>query len=1091
MKWQFKVLLFLIILFVSQGMLAYSVEDLWIVEVVVNEDYTSRQIIEALVLQKNIFLPVTTVANLLEIPVNVDYLGGKLTFQRPGDQAVVYINSIDNEILVLGKELKAASQIYHIAGDFYLSGKDLSRLMDAQLVYNQLNLNLKIQTEHLVKGDKTEFNPFTENLEIEKELSTPAFSISNIQYNLTAGWQKTDRLRECDWGLDDWLLSDQQHEKEVLEEWRTQLNLGIKGTIYDWKYQLGSVVSKKTFEDLVAEIDQILLTYDLERAFFQLGTLNVQTEETVILEKTAYNGMQFGSWVSPLMRSNGNIIQVRGKAEAGSTVTLYVNGWKRGVVQVAEDEKYWFRDVVLYVQKRANELKIVMERSNGIIEEEYRYIAVSESIIDQGELNYLGQIGQRESQEKPYLVNGISYWGATSNTTLGMAWYGEFRKADLSNLFNYNAIRVNQRLGANNLVKGLFYQIGSNKGQGSTEDIGYLLNYDFQDKDTLFGLMYHKEGEQYHVEESERLKPLYVYKAYYLEDITPESFLQGKFTRYQLIQDPRQQEDNYELGFNVEKEDWLGMLGVNHNVIWPEDLVTNTYRSSISYHLLPELDLTNELEYRVQCNEEQRMEQMDVGIFGTYEFKDHQYTLGVNWDKNIDQDTDQWHYNLGWSKGWNLQKDRYLHTRLNYNLTEGDNHHSQKIPLKIGYTEAFLNDVTLNVNYLASWEKNADSEGIEHEITLSIEGACNFFGGKLVSTSPLSVGNQIGLVSGIVFQDSNRNGQYDSGEVLLAGIPVRLGTRVQFSDQKGEFTFKNITVGTYTLGFDYQRLPIELTPSLPNKKITVVANGETIEKLGVYVVGTVDGFVKIENAKLQGNSLKGIKIVAEPGGYSTLTDQSGYYFFDQLPAGKYRISLERASLPDWVIERFPQDNLYEIDITDLGEYITGIDFLLDSKAEFFKKDSDTLTEDIKIDRITAINQIPTDNFKNTADLLIIDLEKSRAIYAETELELTPFVCRDSNGVIWFPLRAIFSAFQAGVYWKSSQKQIHILSEDREIIIHREEAYAQINGKKVALENKILIDNCYSFITAEDLKKLGFQLRVENNVIYIQQKDENK
>ena len=1096
MKWQFGLLLFCIILLLPIKITAYSERDLWLVEVVVNEDYATGQVVDALVLEKDIFLPVITVANLLQIPVDVDFEAGRLTFERPGDMAAVYINIEGQEILVAGNSLKNSSQIYNIAGDFYLCGENLGRLMDVQVKYDEMNLLFEIQSKHLAKGgEKEEINPFNTNPEETKETIIP-FSISQIQYNLTAEWSKREGLSEANLGFNNWSdnTSPQDEEKDVIEEWETKLSLDMKGTIYDWKYDFGSVFSKGNEEDTAAEIDQLLLTYDMDRAFFQLGTLSVKNEEMLVLEDTSYNGVFLGSRVSPLMKSAGNIIQVRGDAETGSTVTLYVNGWKRGVIKVKEDGKYLFRDIILFENKRANELKLVVEKPNGLIEEEYRYIAVSEGIINKGEVNYIGQIGQlSEGQEKPYLLNGIAYWGATQNTTLGMAWYGEI--ADQTSLFNYNSITINQRINKNNLIKGLLYQIESREVDEKERDMGYKINYDYRDKDTMAGLMYHKEGEQYHVEEDERVEQLEVYKAFFVEDITPECFLEGNLTRYQLIEDPEQQEDVYQLNLKVEKDRWIGMVGVNRNISWKEDIETNTYSGSMTYHLLPELELTNELEYQIQLKDEEEVNQINIGIAGIYDFNESQYTMGVNWDRSIDQDIEQWHYNLGWSRGWDLDKNRYLNTALSYNLTDGDNLNSQKVPINLGYTQTFANDLNLNLDYLGSWEKIDESERIEHKLTLSLEGAFNFFGGKIVSTSPYGIGTQIGIVSGIVYKDSNRNGQYDLGEVALAGIPVKLGTRIQFSGENGEFVFKNITAGTHTLGFDYNQLPIELTPTLPDQKIKVEANGEAKKELGLYVVGTADGVVTINNANLiPDHSLAGVKIMAEPGGYSTITDQSGYYFFDHLPAGQYRISLDMESLPEWAI---PGDKkVYEVVITEKGEYFNGIDYLLNVKAEFLEKHRENDTEKIKIDNNNGDKHLQHINLVTKEDdlgknILTIDLENRKAKYNGTELELKPFVYRDSNGVLWLPLRPIFKAFGAGVYWNGSLKQIHILDKNQKILLDVKYNYTEINGEKVTGQNEIVIKDGFSYLSEKELKKLGFEVGLENNVIYIKKNDTNK
>src|SRR5690554_6692941 len=340
--------------------------------------------------EDNIFLPLLVSGNIFEIEINVDYEQGILSFERPGDRSLVYMD-IENDcalILVDGKEIEP-EPVYNITGDYYLDSSCIEELMDLEIQYDPLLLQLLVESEHLYKEDQEngQFFPFTISEEEEKEEGTvEPFSLSNITYRWLANREENQTR----------LYYDEDIESEKSSHWDSALSLNARGTIYDWKYDLKSTVRVEDEEESTIELDRAVLTYDMDRAIFKFGTLHVLQEENLELSEDNYLGFSLGSRVSPLMQNNGNLIQIEGEAETGSTVVLYLNGIKMGTERVASKEKYRFRDIVLFELERANEIKLVIQKPNGQEEEKYRYLAVSDGILNKGEVNYLAQAGRAD-----------------------------------------------------------------------------------------------------------------------------------------------------------------------------------------------------------------------------------------------------------------------------------------------------------------------------------------------------------------------------------------------------------------------------------------------------------------------------------------------------------------------------------------------------------------------------------------------------------------------------------------------------------------------------------------------------------------------
>ena len=83
-------------------------------------------------------------------------------------------------------------------------------------------------------------------------------------------------------------------------------------------------------------------------------------------------------------------------------------------------------------------------------------------------------------------------------------------------------------------------------------------------------------------------------------------------------------------------------------------------------------------------------------------------------------------------------------------------------------------------------------------------------------------------VYGIVYVDKNSNAQPDQGDQFIAKIRVVLdGKEEQYTDNRGAYYFRNISVGKHTMIVDLDSLPIEFVPLTKLKNSFEVGQGAT------------------------------------------------------------------------------------------------------------------------------------------------------------------------------------------------------------------------------------------------------------------------
>lgn len=151
------------------------------------------------------------------------------------------------------------------------------------------------------------------------------------------------------------------------------------------------------------------------------------------------------------------------------------------------------------------------------------------------------------------------------------------------------------------------------------------------------------------------------------------------------------------------------------------------------------------------------------------------------------------------------------------------------------------------------------------------------------------------------------------GVEKVEGIKLRLGEQTAITDTEGNFTFKNITPGTYFLEVDRQTIDIkDITDILVPVRVEIV-EGENYFDFGVTRSAKIEGKVVLELSKSNGNGIKIgnrkpreqsviIEIASEHEVFRKICEINKPFDFTWLRPGKWKMKIYRNGL----------DKLYKI-----------------------------------------------------------------------------------------------------------------------------------------------------------------------------------
>lgn len=179
---------------------------------------------------------------------------------------------------------------------------------------------------------------------------------------------------------------------------------------------------------------------------------------------------------------------------------------------------------------------------------------------------------------------------------------------------------------------------------------------------------------------------------------------------------------------------------------------------------------------------------------------------------------------------------------------------------------------------------------------------------------------RLAAINGVVWEDTNGNGTYEAAEAGLGGVVVALtgadGTsREAATLEDGRYQFEDVKAGQYSLQIKTDTLPEDVEASYDpdggadSAAVIQVAAGETISaNFGYEPAGTaaIGGLVWLELRNFGGldagePGMPGIVVeLVDVNGVVldvTRTNEQGFYWFDGLRAGSYRVRLDGKTLP--------------------------------------------------------------------------------------------------------------------------------------------------------------------------------------------------
>jgi len=196
---------------------------------------------------------------------------------------------------------------------------------------------------------------------------------------------------------------------------------------------------------------------------------------------------------------------------------------------------------------------------------------------------------------------------------------------------------------------------------------------------------------------------------------------------------------------------------------------------------------------------------------------------------------------------------------------------------------------------------------------------------------------KFGSISGMKFEDMNGNGQKDTGEKGLAGWTITLtGEGVgltAMTESNGAYVFNNLIPANYQV-CEVSQSGWENTTGDKCQEVTVTAGTETKDvNFGNFQLGKVQGykFYDKDDDGVWDADEKGIEnwqicLTKGEDKKCQLTNETGYYKFENLAAGDYVLSEENR---DGWRQSFPEKGTYTVSInsgTGIGESAPAYNF---------------------------------------------------------------------------------------------------------------------------------------------------------------------
>jgi len=185
-----------------------------------------------------------------------------------------------------------------------------------------------------------------------------------------------------------------------------------------------------------------------------------------------------------------------------------------------------------------------------------------------------------------------------------------------------------------------------------------------------------------------------------------------------------------------------------------------------------------------------------------------------------------------------------------------------------------------------------------------------------------------GSVDGYVYLELEEDGQLKREPLENVGIYVN-NRRVVETDASGYYRIDNLSAGfPREIRVDTRDLDALHIPRIDEKMIEVTAGGKFTQDFPVVPITGISGFIRCEENNFRNNGI--VVVLRDEEGEivdRTTPGFSGFYLFEDVPAGSYSVSVET---PDW-IELTPSERSVEIASRRIPDWYQGIDFRLERR----------------------------------------------------------------------------------------------------------------------------------------------------------------
>lgn len=155
-----------------------------------------------------------------------------------------------------------------------------------------------------------------------------------------------------------------------------------------------------------------------------------------------------------------------------------------------------------------------------------------------------------------------------------------------------------------------------------------------------------------------------------------------------------------------------------------------------------------------------------------------------------------------------------------------------------------------------------------------------------------------GVVEGFVME------RLASGNQPAEGVTVSIDEALTaVTDADGHFRFPQVAEGRHKVGLALHELPAEFDVGKTiESSLVVLAGKPTRADLDVVRLGTIRGAIKA----LKKTELEGIVVRMQPGERYTTPDADGSFYFYNVPAGSYTLTLDEKTFPEFATVTGPK-----------------------------------------------------------------------------------------------------------------------------------------------------------------------------------------